>query len=483
MTTIEVTGNLIGGRIVTAGEQLLSVWDPADLRRQVGAVPAMQPDDIAQVYVAAEEGARTWAQTTPLARGALLLAAAAEIRRRKDQLVTTIVAEMGKTLAEASGEVDKSAEFFEYYSSFGRQPFGELLPDARPGTYVMVRREPLGVVLLITPWNDPLLTPARKLAPALIAGNAVIIKPASETPLITLALAAILNDVGLPAGVLGTVTGRGSVVGGALLDQRGLAAVSFTGSTKVGLDLQRALAGRQVRVQTEMGGKNAAVVLADADLGVACNCIVAGAFAQAGQRCTATSRLIVVRQVADELLGRIRDQVNSLVVGPGADPATTVSPLVSAAQRDDVHGFIDRAVTAQTSIVAGSAELPAGCDQGAYVAPVVFQVTQDHEIWRHEIFGPVLGVLVVEDEAEAIEAANDTAYGLSSSVYTRDLAAAHRFIGSVDTGQVSVNQPTSGWDVHHPFGGFGDSGSPFKEQGREAMAFYTRVKTAAVRFA
>ena len=442
MSTIDVTGNLIDGEIITA-EAALDVRDPADLTRLVGAVPAMSAGDIERVFAAAVRGAQEWAATGPLARGEVLLAAAAEMRRRKVELVETIVSEMGKTLAEAGVEVDKSAEFFEYYGTQGRQPTGEMLADGRPHTFIMVRREPLGVVLLITPWNDPLLTPARKLAPALSAGNAVVIKPASETPLITLKLAAILNDVGLPAGVLGTVTGRGSVIGDALLIQP-LAAVSFTGSTEIGLGVHRALAGRQVRVQTEMGGKNAAVVLADADLQVATDCVMAATFAQAGQRCTATSRLIVVGNVADELLGRLSERIAGLVVGPGSDPSTTVCPLVSASRRDEVRGFVSRAIAKGATVIAGNQPVPAGLESGAFVMPVALLVTKDQEIWTQEVFGPVLSVLVVRDEAEAISAANDTTYGLSSSVYTRDLGAAHRFIDSSRPGKCPSTSQRAG---------------------------------------
>jgi aldehyde dehydrogenase (NAD+) len=479
---MHVTGNLVDGRIVGSADDTIDVNNPADLREVVGRVPAMTAEDVSAVYEAAVVGAKTWRETGLLARGEILRAAAARIRAESDVLAPLIVHEMGKTLAEARVEVTKSADFFDYYAGLARLPFGELLADGRPGTYARVVHEPLGVVLLITPWNDPLLTPARKMGPALLSGNAVVIKPATVTPLIVLELARIFNEVGLPAGVLGTVTGRVREISDALLGHDAIKAVSFTGSTAVGLDLQKQLAGRQIRVQTEMGGKNAVAVLADADIAVAAKEISAGAFAQAGQRCTATSRLVVVREVADQLLESIREHMRALKVGAGDTEGVNIGPVVSASARDDIFDHIERAVDESAELLEGGAKAPEDASEhGAFVSPTLLRVTRDQAIWRDEVFGPVLGVLEVDDEAQAIEAVNDSTYGLSAGVFTNDLGAAERFIEKVNTGQVSVNHPTSGWDVHHPFGGFGYSGSPFKEQGLDALQFYTRTKTVAVR--
>lgn len=479
----QLTGNLVGGEILERGsDDPIEVRNPADLRIVVGHVPAMGPKEVEEVFAAAGRGATTWRSTGHIARGEVLRDASLRLRAESDRLAELIVREMGKTLAEARVEVTKAADFFEYFAGLSRLPFGQLLPDGRPGTYASVRHEPLGVVLLITPWNDPLLTPARKLAPALAAGNAVVVKPATNTPLIMLELARILDEVGLPAGVLGTVTGRGRDIGDALVQHNALRAVSFTGSTPVGLNLQRQLAGRQIRVQTEMGGKNAAAVLVDADLDVAAQNIVAGAFAQAGQRCTATSRLVVVRDVADELMTKILEATRTIKVGGGLEDGVSMGPVVSSEQRSDIFSHIDTASSESAEILLGGATAPGGgLEHGAFVSPTVIRATRDHQIWREEVFGPVLTVLEVAGEDEAIEAVNDSAYGLSSALFTNDLGATERFIDRADTGQVSVNQPTSGWDVHHPFGGFRDSGSPFKEQGLDALQFYTRTKTAAIR--
>ena len=476
--------NLVDGEFREAHTStVIDVLDPATRGDVVARVPAMDAEDLEAVFAAAERGARTWKAVGPLARGRILFTAANLIRSESAELVDVIVSEMGKTRAEATGEVGKAAEFFEYYGGMGRLPFGGLLPDARPNTFAMQTSEPVGVVLLITPWNDPLLTPARKLAPALIAGNSVVIKPATETPVIALRLAEILNRAGLPAGVLGTVTGRGSEIGDILSADRRIAAVSFTGSTSVGKDLQRRLAGSGVRVQTEMGGKNAAVVLDDADLDLAVPTIVAGAYAQAGQRCTATSRLIVQRGVAEELSRRVAAAVAGLRVGAGASDEVDMGPVVSFSAQKDVRERVSAGISEGATVIARS---PLGAKEqeaGAFVEPIFLDVNRDNSLWKEEVFGPVLGMLIVDDLGQAIEAVNDSTYGLSSAIFTKSLDAAYQFIAGVDTGQVSVNQPTSGWDVHQPFGGFKDSGSAFKEQGFEALNFYTRVKTAAIRTA
>ncbi|GAA1940394.1 aldehyde dehydrogenase family protein [Agromyces allii] len=476
-----VAANLVGGRFTAeASGDPIEVRNPAD-DRLVGRVPAMGAADVDVVLTAAVAGAAVWKRTGHIDRGRVLLDAAAGIRAEAPALTELIVQEMGKTRAEARGEVGKAAEFFEYYGGMGRSAYGEVIPDARAGTFAMQVHEPIGVVLLVTPWNDPLLTPARKMAPALIAGNAVVVKPATETPLITLELARILHEAGLPAGVLGTVTGRGADIGDALTADPRVAAVSFTGSTAVGLGLQRRLSGSGVRVQTEMGGKNAAVVLADADLELATSIVVAGAFGQAGQRCTATSRLIVDRAVAAELRDRVGTALSALTVGPGSADGTHVGPVVSRAAQRDIRSRVEAGLHEGASVIARAPLAEGLAEQGAFVEPVLMSVEPTNSLWREEVFGPVLSLIEVDGLDEAIAAVNDSAYGLSSAIYTRSLDAAFRFIDEADTGQVSVNQPTSGWDIHQPFGGFKDSGSAFKEQGVAALAFYTRIKTAAVR--
>jgi alpha-ketoglutaric semialdehyde dehydrogenase len=470
---------LVGGEWRTASDDSwITVADPACANAAVARVPAMSPADVANAWDAAAAGASIWGEMPPIARGTILVRAAARIRELRDAIARVITREMGKTLAEAVSETSRCADFFEYYGGMAREPQGEMLADARRGVSTWTLEEPVGLVLAITPWNDPLATPARKLAPALIAGNAVVLKPATETPLSALVLAAILDGAGLPPGALNTVTGRISKIDDALLGDRRVGAVTFTGSTHVGFLLQQRLAARNIRIETEMGGKNAAVVLAEADLPLAAKVIAEAAFNQSGQRCTATSRVIVHEAVRDRFVDLLADAAANLRVGPGLDGSTTMGPLVSTAHRATVQAAIDTAVAQGAEMIysddADSSKGP------CFVSPTILEVSSGMEIWRREVFGPVVALLVVDSFDAAVAAANDSAYGLAASVFTQDLAAAHRFIRSAQVGQVAVNLPTSGWDVHQPFGGWKHSGSPFKEHGKHGLRFYTRVKTVAL---
>lgn len=472
MTDVEV---LSGGRWIGA-EDWCDVANPADVRVTVARVPALTPAQVTATYDAAQHGFAQWRRTSPFRRAEILRRAAGILRERTAEIAGDVVAENGKTLAEATGETGKAADFLEYYAGLARDSYGSLLHDARPGTRASVQREPLGVVLAITPWNDPLLTPARKLAPALMCGNAVVLKPATETPLSGLHLARALHDAGMPAGVVNVVTGRIGQIADAIVDDPRIAAVTFTGSNEVGERLRLRTASRNVRFQAEMGGKNATVVLADADLDAAVTGIVAAAFGQAGERCTATSRVLVHQDVYDDLLKSLLARLDSVKLG------TTMGPLVSEGHRTSVLHHVRHAVEQGATLVTGGS-IPEE-DQfrhGCFVRPTVLtDVTSDMDIWRQEVFGPVVAMRVVDGLDDAIAAVNDSDFGLAAAVYTDSLTAALRFTDEVDCGQVAVNTTTSGWDVHHPFGGFRQSGSPFKEQGEEAVRFYTRVKTVAI---
>lgn len=479
---VRTVPTLSGGQWVE-GAGWIDVLNPADLRSTVAQIPAMTAEQVRTTYDRAETGFAEWKRTSPFRRAEILREAAALLRARTPEIAADVVAENGKTMAEASGEVGKAADFLEYYAGLAREGYGTVLYDIRPNTRASTQREPLGVVLTITPWNDPVITPARKIAPALMCGNSVVLKPATETPLSGIHFARALHDAGIPAGVMNVVTGRTSEISDALLDDPRLAAVSFTGGNDVGGRLRVKLASRNVRFQAELGGKNATVVLADADLPAAVDGILAASFAQSGQRCTATSRLLIDRPVYDDVVKLLAERLDGLKVGNGDDPGTTMGPLVSAGHRESVLGFIDRAREEGATVVTGGQ--PTAGDpfaHGCFVDPtLIADVTDGMEIWREEVFGPVLAVRAISGLDEAVSAVNDSDFGLSAAIFTQSLAAAYRFIEEVDTGQVAVNTTTSGWDVHHPFGGFRQSGSPFKEQGEEALHFYTRVKAVAIR--
>ncbi len=479
--TIEnlIGGDWTGARSGTTRTRL----NPADTDEAVVTYPAMDAEDAEVALQAASAAARDWGRAGPYARGRVLLDAAVILRERTEEIARDVSAENGKTLAEARGECGAAANFFEYYGGLGRAPHGSRLPDARPGVETVTRREPLGVVTLITPWNDPLATPARKLGPALLAGNAVVLKPAGETPLSAWHLARALDDAGAPAGILNVVTGPSSVVGPPLLLDERVRAVSFTGSNEVGRELSRQLAGRSTRLQAELGGKNAALVLEDADIDLAISTVTAAACAQAGQRCTATSRVIVADAIAREFVERLIERVGGLQVGAGNAEGTDVGPLVTDSHREFVESAISRAVDDGARLaVGGRRPEGAALARGHFLTPAVLTgVKTDTALWREEIFAAVIAVATVGTFDEGLALVNDSPFGLSASLFTRDLAAAQRFAGEVDTGQVAVNLPTAGWDAHIPFGGFGESGSPFKEHGLEGLAFYTRVKSVAMR--
>jgi aldehyde dehydrogenase (NAD+) len=478
--------NLVAGEWVGArsGATLPDV-NPADTGEVVAEFPSMSAEDVTRAVDAAAEAFPAWKALTPVARGAVLQRAAELIRERVEQIAHDLTREMGKTLREARGEVTRASYFFDYYGAFGRWPIGDYLPDERDGVFTFTVREPLGVVIAIAPWNDPALTPARKMAPALIAGNTVVLKPATLTPLSAWHLMRALHDAGMPRGVVNLVTGPARATGDPLIGHPAVRAITFTGSTAVGLDLQAKVAGRNIRVQTEMGGKNALVVLRDADLVLAAELAAAAGFGQSGQRCTATSRVIVESPAREAFVSAFLERTKQITVGPGLDEATTMGPVVDQSQLTTTLEAVEGGRREGARVLFGGERLAgARYDRGFFVAPTILDgVVPTMGVAQEEIFGPVVVVMEAADVAQAIELVNSTRYGLSAAVVTRSLAAAHAFAKGVETGCVAVNLPTVGWDVHTPFGGFKDSGSPYKEHGIEGLQFYTRVKTVAMRVA
>lgn len=479
----EVYENLIGGRwIGPTGDRRFERKNPADVTETIGTFPALGSEDADDIVDAALGGLAEWRTMKVLDRGRVLLQAAALLRERLDEIARDLTREMGKTLAEATAETSAAAAFFEYNGGLARAPEGEVLPDRRDHALVWTRREPIGVVVLITPWNDPLATPARKLGPALICGNAVVLKPASYTALSALHLARALHDAGLPPGVVNTATGSGSTIGAALASARGVAGVSFTGSNEVGAQLQGRAAGSSLRLQTELGGKNAALVLRDADLDVAIDAITSAAWGQTGQRCTSTSRVIVEEPLLDEVVDRLVKRAESLRVGSGLDPRVEMGPLVSAEQLDQVLSAVAEGRARGAEVLFGGERLvDEDHRDGHFMAPTIMSTADPHNVaWVEELFGPVLTVRSASTPEEGVGLVNQSRYGLSAAVFTTDLRRAFAFTRDIEAGQISINVPTAGWDVHVPFGGFKESGSAFREQGVEGLGFYSRTKSIAM---
>lgn len=460
-------------------DRWIDVVDPSD-GETIGSVPQMDAGDVDRAGAAAAEYGREWASVPASERAAVLLRAAAILEKHAAAVADTLRREGGRPRLEAGGEVAKSVQTFRYYAGLVGALDGRAFDGGAPRMRHETRREPVGVVTAITPWNVPAASPARKLAPALLAGNAVLLKPATATPLSAYFLVRCLYEAGLPDGVVQLVTGSGSVVGAAAATHPDVGAVSFTGSTDVGIALQRELAGRLTKVQLELGGKNAAIVLPDADLERAASSIMAAAFAAAGQQCTATSRVIVHREVAAPLVSILRSRIEELRVGPTADDRTEMGPLIDAGQVESVHGFVGRAVAAGAKVEAGGEPVRG---TGYFYAPTLMTGVQpSSELAREEVFGPVLAVLEVADLDEAVAVADRTPYGLSCAVHTSDVAAAQRIAAAVDCGVISVNGPTAGIELTAPFGGFKASGTPSKEHGPEALDFFTRTKLVTWRW-
>ena len=467
--------NMIGGEWV-GGEAVPNI-NPANRDEVVGEYARATAADAEAAIAAAKAAFPAWSRSGPLERHGVLSKAAAEILARKEELGTLLSREEGKTLAEGIGETVRAAQIFDFFAGECLRLSGEILPSVRPGVGVEITREAVGPVGLITPWNFPIAIPAWKIAPALAWGNTVVIKPADLVPGCTWALVDILHRAGLPKGVLNLVMGKGSVVGQAILDSKDIRAVSFTGSVGTGRRVAEASIKVMRKFQLEMGGKNPMVVLDDADLEVAVEVCLNGAFYSTGQRCTASSRLIVQDGIHDRFVARLKERMAALVVGDPLDKTTQIGPVVDAGQLDQDESYIRIGKDEGAELVGGE-RLKKGTE-GFFLAPALFVgATNDMRISREEIFGPVASVIKVKDYDEALEIANDTEFGLSAGICTTSLKYATDFKRNSQAGMVMVNLATAGVDFHVPFGGSKGSSYGAREQGRYAAEFYTTVKTA-----
>ena len=404
---------------------------------------------------------------------------------RLAKLSEEMTREEGKTLPEAKGEVKRAINILRYFGGEGARLFSYQVPSERDNVFCYTLRKPLGVVALITPWNFPSAIPAWKMAPALVAGNTVVIKPASLAPLSSYRIVEALHEAGIPAGVLNYVTGAGCAVGNALVEHPAVRAVSFTGSCEVGNALYEKVTRRKLRVQLEMGGKNPTVVLKDADLDYAADILVNGAFFSTGQKCTACSRAIIEKSVYEPLLEKLVAKTRKLKVGNGLEPGIEIGPAVDAAQLATDLKYIEIAQNEGAQLVCGGKRLRGGIyDLGYFVEPTLFTgVTPQMRIAQEEVFGPVLGLMVADDFEDAMRLANGVKFGLSASIVSRDLTRVHQFINRIEAGLITVNLPTAGVEYQLPFGGTKESSFGMREQGPAALDFYTETGTVYMKYA
>ena len=476
--------NLIGGEF-RAPES--GTWSDRgrtpDGRRDLEPLPDSDARDVERAMRAARSARAAWADLSPFARADVLRAIAEHLRNESASLAETICHEVGKPIADAAGEIDNAARVLEFYAGLAHEMGGDHLPSRQADVHMFTRREPRGIVGVITPWNFPVNLAVVKLAPALLAGNVAVWKPAQQAATSSARFARILVDSGVPAGVINMVLGDGTVVGAAVTESD-LDGISFTGSCAVGQRIESSCAARGVKSLTELGGKNVAVVCADADLDAAADAIVNGAFRFAGQRCTATSRVVVEDSAHDALVQRLQDRVFQLVVDVPEDPSTFLGPMISSAARDEVleHIGVARSMGAEL-VVGGETAVVMAAPDGAFLQPTVLTgVTAGMRIAQEELFAPVIVVIRARSLDDAFDAADTTDFGLTAAVFTRSLDTAFAFVDRADVGAVQVNLPTAGLEYQSPVGGRRNSGSGGLEQGVAALDFYTRSKAVAIRY-
>jgi aldehyde dehydrogenase (NAD+) len=469
--------NYIAGEWV-AGNDTRANINPSDLSDVVGHYAQGDEAQARAAITAATAAFPSWSVSSPQLRADALDKVAAELLARRAELGDLLAREEGKTLAEATAEVARAGQIFRFFAGEALRIPGERLASVRPGIDIEITREPVGVVGIITPWNFPIAIPAWKIAPALAYGNCVVFKPADLVPGSAWALAEILSRAGLPAGVFNLVMGRGSRVGQVLIDDARVHALSFTGSAATGARVIAGAAPRHAKLQLEMGGKNPLVVLDDADLAVAVDCALQGSFFSTGQRCTASSRLIVQKGILPGFVAALRERMEALVVDDARKPGTQIGPVADDAQLQTDLEYIASGREEGATLVCGGQQVTRGTP-GYYLHPALF--TDAHpgmRIAREEIFGPVACVLAADGYEEALALANDTPYGLTAGICTTSLKHATHFKRHVQAGMVMVNVPTAGVDFHVPFGGRKGSSYGAREQGRYAAEFFTTVKTA-----
>lgn len=456
--------------------------NPGDTSCVLGYYQESGEEDVARAIESAQRAFPKWKKAPSPFRGRILRKAIDIMEDRKEELARIMTLEQGKCPVEAIGEVAKSINILEFMMGEGRRLCGETIPSELPDNFCYTKREPLGVVACITPWNFPVAIPIWKLTAALISGNTVIFKPSSLTPWSAAFIVEIFQDAGIPAGVLNMVTGSGEIVGRSLASSPQIAAISFTGSTKTGTKLSAIAGQRMAKIQLEMGGKNPLIILDDADLDMAVKAAVLGGFGATGQRCTATSRIIVQRGVAKKFTEKLVKETHKLHIGPSSDSKNYIGPLVSQPQLDKVLYYMDLAVKEGALILTGGEAIKdSTLSKGYYVQPTLYgNVTPSMTIAQEEIFGPVMAIIEAKDLEDALMIANNSPYGLSSSIYTKNVEKVFRYIDDIEVGIVHINSATIGGEAQAPFGGIKASGMGGREQGKTAIDFFTEWKTVYI---
>jgi len=478
--TVSLHENFVGGEWVSCSETSID-RNPSDLSDVVGEFARADARQAAAAIAAASAAAHSWGRGSVQERADLLDRIGTSLLAHSSEIGEVLSREEGKILRDGVAEVGRAGRIFKFFAGETLRLAGQKLPSVRPGVEVEISREPMGVVGIITPWNFPIAIPAWKIAPALAYGNTVVFKPADLVPGTAWELTKVIADAGLPHGVFNLVMGRGAVVGEALLESREVAAISFTGSVETGRRVATRAVERMAKVQLEMGGKNPLVVLDDADLPIAVECALQGAFEQTGQRCTASSRLIVTEAIHDRFVTALSERIRSLKVGHALHPETQIGPVVDQAQLDQDLDYVAIGEAEGARLVSGGKTLKCETD-GFYLAPALFvDASNRMRISREEIFGPVAAVIRVRDYEEALAVANDTPFGLSAGIVTTSLKHAADFSRNSQAGMVMVNLPTAGVDYHVPFGGRKGSSYGPREQGTYAAEFFTTVKTTYIR--
>ena len=478
-------GNFIAGEWVNSSSgKAFNSLNPANYEEVVARYQSSAVEDVKNAFEVAQKVQPAWAAVPAPNRGILLMKAAEILEKRADSVANEMTREEGKTLPEAKAEVMRAVNIFRYFGGEGARLCGETVPSERDGVFAYTFRKPLGVVSLLTPWNFPIAIPAWKMAPALVTGNTVVIKPASLAPLCTVRLVESLSEAGLPKGVLNLVTGSGSVIGDELISNPIVKALSFTGSCDVGNGIQQKTMGRGIKTQLEMGGKNPTIVLQDADLNLATDIVVNGAFFSTGQKCTATSRALVEQSIYDTFLKLLVEKARKLRLGNGLEKGVEVGPCVDSNQMKTVLDYIEIGKREGARLVCGGSRLTGpGYDKGYFVEPTIFtEVKPEMRIAQEEIFGPVLAVVPVKDFDAALQLANNVKFGLSASLVTNQLNKAFAYINRIEAGLIIINLPSAGVEYQLPFGGTKASSTGHREQGSVAIDFYSELRTVYLKY-